>query len=140
MPGPGSRRGIEVIPVDHQRIVLAGVLAIVTQIAFSGDQLVPAVAIDIGQHQRVCLGPAGIDSVLGPAGLRVGLPGLFQPIQPGIVPAAPDQIAIAVLIDILDQDQGSTVAMQTEGVVPAPTKLAVCFSRSRRPQFRCSRM
>ena len=124
MPLPSAVFAIEPIPVDHQRIVFAGIFAVVAQVAFAGHQIKLPVAVDVGQHQAMRLRPTGVDRVLYPAALLVRLDNLFQPVQADVVPAAPDHVRVAIAIDVVDQDGHSGIGVQGELRSPSPCSVA----------------
>ncbi len=68
---------IKTVPLHAQRVILSGVAAIVSQEAFSRYQIISSIAIDIGQHQRVCRSQFRIDSVGNPPSRVELLPDQF---------------------------------------------------------------
>jgi hypothetical protein len=124
VPLPSAVFAIEPIPIDHQRIVFARILAVVAQVTLAGHQVQLPVAVHVGQHQAMRLRPTGVDRVLYPAALLVRLGDLLQPVQADVVPAAPDHVRVAVAIDVVDQDGHSGIGVQRELRSPSPCSLA----------------
>ena len=85
------------VVVDGRRLGGARVAAVVGPDALAGDQLLLAVAVEVGQRQGVGLRPGLVDHVLLPDGRAVGLRRLLlPPVQADVVAAAEDDVEPAV--------------------------------------------
>ena len=65
------RARLELVPIQPDRLALAGVAAVVRHVSLAGDQIELAVAVHVGEHRRVRLRPRVVDDALGPAAVGV---------------------------------------------------------------------
>ncbi len=125
---PAPRRPIEPIRIDHQGVVFPGVLAVVPQVTFAGNDFLSSIIVEIGGQQAVRLGPAGVDDMAQPTSLPAVLL-LLQPVHPDVVSATPDQVAVPVTVHVKDENRNAAVAMKFPFSVKHPsTGLAITGS------------
>src|SRR5687768_14701843 len=68
-PGPGARRcrlRAELIPVHAERLAFSRIAAVVGHEPLAGDQIEPAVAVQIRERGGVPLGPGRVDGAANP--------------------------------------------------------------------------
>src|SRR5690349_20998208 len=73
-------------------------------IPFPGEEFRLPISVEIHQLQNVNLREGFVDGVLHPARLR-GITLLFQPINAVAMPAAIDDVSLAVVVDVITDDR-----------------------------------
>src|SRR6476619_4277340 len=97
LAGLACRRDI-FIPIDAQRLLFAGIAAVVGHEALAGDDVLTAVAVQIDKRGGVRLGPRGVDRPSSP----LAVPALFEPEQAVVVPGTGNDVVPAVTVDVED--------------------------------------
>ena len=110
-PLPAPRRSIESIRIDPEWVVLAGILPVVPQVSFAGNDFLVSIVVEVGHQEAVRLGPTGVDDMPQPTALRT-VPLLLQPVHTDVVAASPDQVAVPVTIHVEDENRNAAVTME----------------------------
>jgi len=72
--------------------------------AFSSDEFQQSIAVKVGQVQRVNLRETRVDVCLGSGTFSIGIGRLLQPMQPEIVPHAPDDVRVAITVEVMREN------------------------------------
>ena len=116
--GDSRKRGVlavDLVGVDDDGIVGAGVVAGMAAVALAGDELGLAIAVDVGELKCVGLGEGLVDGVA----LKFMVGGLFEPVEAVTVALAVDDVGAAVVVDVVGEDWEACVSEMPVGV-PLP--------------------
>src|SRR5690606_23711164 len=92
------------VVVEAGWLLAARVFAVVSVIAFAGDQLIASVTIEIGKDHAVRLAVPTVDQMLFPEDTAISLAAdLLPPVEAEIVAIAKDEIVFAVAIEVADE-------------------------------------